>query len=301
MKKILLLSILFTAGFAQNQANAQCTAPLSITPGTNPGEVELEYDLLGVTNPSAFYGEVSFYNTTTSTSYPNAYINQGNNPYQYTFVENGTYDIWSLTMDSITSCIDTIQYTYVVTGLTGTNCEADFSIVNDSISTTSYYGYNYSTGTNLTYSWDFGDGGTSSDQYPSHNFNSAGTFDVCLTIDDGNGCTDIMCQSITVWTKASETTLNIYDPSMASLTEKEIKEISVFPNPSNGEFSITFNSTTSNNAKINILDIQGKVIATKQIENSNGQNNVNFDLQGTAPGVYFYQIDGEYTGKLIVR
>jgi len=36
-----------------------------------------------------------------------------------------------------------------------------------------------------TYSWDFGDGGSSTDMSPSHTYSSAGTFDVTLT---ANGC-----------------------------------------------------------------------------------------------------------------
>lgn len=301
MKKVLLLTILLTSVLWQNQANAQCSAPLSITPTANPGEVTLEYDLGGVASPSTFYGEISFYNSTTSTSYNNVYVTQGNNPLTYQFVENGTYDIWSLTMDTNSTCIDTIYYTYQVTGISGTSCNADFNIVNDSLTTTDYYGFNYSTGTNLTYSWDFGDGGTSTDQYPVHTFLTTGTFNICLTIDDGNGCTDTHCQTLTVYTKATNTSLNIHDPATASFVKEEINEISVYPNPSNGDFAIAFNSNDSKTGQINILDLQGKVIVSKNFESTAGQNKVNFDLNGIATGVYFWQFNNGTTGKLIVE
>ena len=43
------------------------------------------------------------------------------------------------------------------------------------------------TGNTLSFSWDFGDGNTSSQQLPSHAFDSAGTFDVVLTVSDNLG------------------------------------------------------------------------------------------------------------------
>lgn len=41
----------------------------------------------------------------------------------------------------------------------------------------------------LTYAWDFGDGGTSTQQNPSHTFTSTGSFAVVLTVNDGHAHT----------------------------------------------------------------------------------------------------------------
>ncbi len=49
--------------------------------------------------------------------------------------------------------------------------------------------HNESTGTNCTYSWDFGDGTTSTEENPSHIYASPGQFEVSLTINCA-GCTD---------------------------------------------------------------------------------------------------------------
>ena len=53
----------------------------------------------------------------------------------------------------------------------------------------------------LGYSWDFGDGSTSTDENPTHTFTAPGTYDVCLTTWAGTGadcCTDVMCQTVVV-------------------------------------------------------------------------------------------------------
>lgn len=48
-----------------------------------------------------------------------------------------------------------------------------------------------------SWNWDFGDGGTSTSQNPSHTYAAAGTYTVCLIISDGS-CTDTSCQVLTV-------------------------------------------------------------------------------------------------------
>lgn len=50
----------------------------------------------------------------------------------------------------------------------------------------------------LTYAWDFGDGGMSTGATPSHTYGSTGSFDVTLTVDDGNGGSDSVVQSVSV-------------------------------------------------------------------------------------------------------
>ena len=52
---------------------------------------------------------------------------------------------------------------------------------------------NQSHGTGLTYEWTFGDGGTSTTKNPTHDYLVEGTFTVCLTVTDVNGCTDFYC------------------------------------------------------------------------------------------------------------
>jgi cytochrome c len=45
-------------------------------------------------------------------------------------------------------------------------------------------------GNPLTYAWDFGDGGNSTDQNPTHTYATPGTFTAKVTVSDGKGGTD---------------------------------------------------------------------------------------------------------------
>jgi PKD repeat protein len=47
--------------------------------------------------------------------------------------------------------------------------------------------YNGSTGGNLTYSWDFGDGGHSANKNPSHPYAGPGDYNVTLTVTNSFG------------------------------------------------------------------------------------------------------------------
>ena len=50
----------------------------------------------------------------------------------------------------------------------------------------------------VSYTWDFGDGNGSTSANPVHTYETSGTYDVTLTVTDGNGLSDISVQEITV-------------------------------------------------------------------------------------------------------
>ena len=53
---------------------------------------------------------------------------------------------------------------------------------------------NPSLGDGLSYEWDFGDNNTSTQKGPKHTYASEGTYTVCLTVTDINGCTSTECK-----------------------------------------------------------------------------------------------------------
>lgn len=53
---------------------------------------------------------------------------------------------------------------------------------------------NTSSGKNLSYSWDFGNGQISTAESPTYNYPAEGIYTVCLTITDSNGCTNTLCR-----------------------------------------------------------------------------------------------------------
>ncbi|MEX2484992.1 MAG: PKD domain-containing protein, partial [Brumimicrobium sp.] len=118
----------------------------------------------------------------------------------HTYANPGTYTACLTVWDSANNgnCADTICQTVVVDS-NNCNINADFTYVDSTNNDIYFSPDNYYP--NLSYDWQFGDGNSSTDPYPTHNFSSPGTYNVCLTIWDSasNGyCADTICQTVVV-------------------------------------------------------------------------------------------------------
>ncbi|MFM7017113.1 MAG: PKD domain-containing protein [Bacteroidota bacterium] len=79
------------------------------------------------------------------------------------------------------------------------NCQANFTYTNVGFDA---YFINQSIanpmlGAPVAYSWDFGDGGTSTNAFPHHVYNGYGFYNVCLTVTTAN-CTNTYCNIILI-------------------------------------------------------------------------------------------------------
>ena len=119
-------------------------------------------------------------------------LSTAQNP-SHTFPSSGLYTVCLTSTDGcltdvicqdilINACVQSIPgFSFTPNGI-GTIDFTDASIENSTIT---------------SYSWDFGDGTTSSATNITHGFISAGTYTVCLTITDGCG-SDVICQDVIV-------------------------------------------------------------------------------------------------------
>ncbi|NUM50234.1 MAG: T9SS type A sorting domain-containing protein [Flavobacteriales bacterium] len=127
--------------------------------------------------------------------------------------------------------------------------------------------------TNATsWTWNFGDGNSSTQQNPFHIYNQSGTYTVTLIACNDCGC-DTTTQVVTVLAN--------------SVNENFLQNVvSIYPNPNKGEFTISMNGVA--NAQIEITTIQGQVVYTEKIS-ANGSINKNIHLNN-ATGMYFVKI-----------
>lgn len=116
----------------------------------------------------------------------------------------GTYTI-TLIPETSDGCRDTLIQNIDVVESPVADFQASISCTNRPINFNNNSGY---SGGGLQYSWDFGDGNTSTDTDPIHSFSSAGTYDVELIVSSTNtACADTILQSFTV-TEAPVPTFN---------------------------------------------------------------------------------------------
>ena len=108
-------------------------------------------------------------------------------PFSHSYSTPGSYNV-TLTVTDAAGCIDSItrDNSIIISRPMAAFATADtVSCPGKSIFFT-----NTSTGPALTYSWNFGDGNSSTEAAPSHIYNSDGLYTIRLRITDEYGCTD---------------------------------------------------------------------------------------------------------------
>ncbi len=135
---------------------------------------------------------------------------------------------------------------------------------------------NLSTGSIAIYGWIFGDGNTSSLPNPSNTYGTDGTYNVCLTVTSGLGCSDSSCQSITV------TAVGIDEAGSNA-------EVSIYPNPNNnGLFFLQIENLTNERFNISVYNAIGKELMRSEYESNQMPTAINLNDHG--PGIYYLRL-----------
>ena len=97
-----------------------------------------------------------------------------------------------------------------------------------------------------------------------------------------------------------DTTVDTTGVGVIALSGAEL--FSVYPNPTNDFVTVTINKTKSN-AHYTLFDLEGKVLASKELNGSAVKNAEQIDLSLLANGVYILQLsaDGITTNKKIIK
>lgn len=108
-------------------------------------------------------------------------------PFQHTYSATDTFSVKLIVTDAA-GCKDSIRLNNLI--ITTDPVPGFFSNDIRTCPNGNVYFNNTSTPAGLTYSWDFGDGGTSALASPMHNYTATGVYDVKLRVLDSNGCLD---------------------------------------------------------------------------------------------------------------
>ncbi len=288
-------------------SNCPTIGSLSVFTGTNAGEYFINANVVG-----------SYTGTTHFSAYasgPGYVISESGfgmyNSGALTFNQNGTYNVCVYMQDSVQGCFDNICQNITVTNATAANtptclADASFALVQDSTIAGTYNAYNYGVGTGtVSYLWNFGDGTTSTQAYPSHVYASAGFYTICLTVTatDSNGnstCTDTQCTTggFKLSANGQMGKIVVKNPNVTTGIKENtnvIASLNAFPNPMNNELTIEV-SLTNNTASLvyTIVDALGKVVAQNKLDGSKAVINTALLEQG----FYFLSISTE-KGQII--
>ncbi|HEU4718877.1 MAG TPA: T9SS type A sorting domain-containing protein [Bacteroidia bacterium] len=208
---------------------------------------------------------------------------------------------WSTgAMTASTTVSPGVTTAYYVTGVDANGCSAsDVVLVSlmpasnaqftDVVSGATATFTNQSTNA-VTYSWNFGDATPlNNTANPSHTYTANGTYTVTLTVSGPCG-TDTYTQVVVI------TQVGIQDPDLAS-------SLSLYPNPNDGNFTLSFDFTKQKDVTIQVLDVTGRIVYSEEDHNISSYNK-QLGLAGAGSGIYFVRIitdEGVTTQKIVIQ
>jgi len=250
-------------------------------------------------------GNYSFNNTSTG-NVASFYWNfgDGNNSTLSTpthaFTSNATFVVQLIVNDSSGFCSDITNITIQVSGVPNPiACNAAFVIYPDSANNGNVIVFNTSTGNNLSYFWSFGDGSTSTQQFPSYTYTSSGPFNLCLTVTDslnGGTCSSTYCDSIDsggLVFKGGGFTISVVPPTSTNInsTPNLVAGLNIYPNPFKDNLTIELNLLEKTPISIFVTDILGKRITDiNTTDLSVGENRIIWNPETLANGIYLLNI-----------
>ncbi len=135
----------------------------------------------------------------------------------------------------------------------------------------------------VTWLWEFGDGGTSNLQSPTHIFAAPGEYSVCLTITDASGCEDKFCKTV--------------EAGSVGINNTPSSDFVVSPNPTQNNITIEIPVLLSGDVEVSIKNVLGQTMLS-QVANAN-MVTVEMDLSDLSSGLYFIELRSE--GKTFVK
>jgi hypothetical protein len=154
-----------------------------------------------------------------------------------------------------------------------------------------------------SWTWNFGNGESSTLPYPTVNYISPGTYSVCLGASSLDGCVVDSCLVFTIdtlgfWSPGSvvtDYTLHIVPEYTVGVTELT-KNVKVWPNPVLGIVNI---NTPSNSGMLRVMSIDGKCIYQQKYFTKN----IQFDSEILSNGTYVITLTDDsgkfYTTRII--
>jgi hypothetical protein len=188
---------------------------------------------------------------------------------------------------------------------TTVDCNTDIELIPDSMvelenSVMLYWNGDLS---NVSYvSWDFGNGVTSNEFYPSYFYDSIGTYTVCVTVYFMDACSSTDCVTFTMdengtsgpggaqmngfWLNTTGTI-----PNSVNELASNASSVNMFPNPTSGSFAVKASSLNpSENTIIRIYSIDGKEVFANNFGNGAMNNTFQLNVSELSNGYYILSL-----------
>lgn len=153
-----------------------------------------------------------------------------------------------------------------------------------------------------TYLWDFGDGSTSTEPWPMHDYEGNGPYMLCLTITDSDACTSIFCDTLAVdengifngfngaGSRTSGFSVQVR-PGEAPTGVSEVAELTemeLWPNPVADRLQISWPGEVNGPTEINVIDMGGRIVLYERPAVNGNRSEI--AVETLRPGLYMIQV-----------
>ncbi len=164
-----------------------------------------------------------------------------------------------------------------------------------------------------TYVWDFGDGNSSTEVYPTHQYDGPGPYQLCLTISNGN-CSDTFCDTVSMdeagllngmtidgahpigsdgGVRSGGFTLTVLQALPTEVAKlPALVDLKLWPNPSQDELNVTLNSGYASKVMVTVIDLSGRTVLNMEQALALGSNQIHLDTAPLEEGLYLLRISG---------
>lgn len=215
----------------------------------------------------------------------------GNDPY-HTYEEPGTYLVCLIITDS-EGCVSDVCHEVTV-GEPECNATFNFEVENGTV----FFNNNSTGGTqHTTWLWEFGDGNTSTEENPQHEYNQSGMYTVCLFMTDTtNGCEDHFCLTLTFELgfeplHFDEFPQGAQAASHAASGFTDGPVIVRYTNPASDDILIDYTLDKASTVRIELYDLTGFRLVSEYIGTQPaGKQQQTMDISHLHPGLYILSV-----------
>jgi len=255
----------------------------------SPDSLTLFFEDLSFGSPTEWYWE-----------FGDGETSDDQNP-SHTYDEPGVYLV-ELSILTVTGCESNISFEICVMEdcpwQGEQDCQALFIPLPDSLGGLGFEFVDLSFSPNpiQAWNWDFGDGETSNDQSPFHEYAQHGVYTVTLYIEADD------CQSEISFDLDTEEPWNFSSNAVAALgvatgtklatkdQVKVFKSMSLFPNPVQSTLNLVFEANNVEPYSLNVIDLTGRRLISGQKETTEGANLTQLDVSSLLPGFYLLEL-----------
>ncbi|MBL7951909.1 MAG: PKD domain-containing protein [Flavobacteriales bacterium] len=160
--------------------------------------------------------------------------------------------------------------------------------------------------------WNFDDGTTSTEAFPTHTYAQNGPYIICLTVTDATGCTDTYCDSVGIdengmlsgmvlegdghqgtlqGDRSEGFTINVMNPLTMAVPEvADLTELATWPNPAQDRLDVTFHSVKGGQVRTEVIDANGRRVAGTLHRTISGKNRLQLEVADLPAGMYLLRI-----------